>query len=211
MNIVRGTRILYGEQVDKYNKIISTLRSILEKYRYKEIILPILWKQDSFIKKAGKDILNTMYTFDDKKGRLLCLIPEATALIQEYYNEMLAKSTAKPIRIYYISRCYRYERPQMGRYREFTQFGAEILGNKNPDEEKDEIIKVLKECVDALELDYTFKSSVKRGLSYYIEDGFEIEVDKLGAQKQIAGGGRYKEGIGWAIGVDRLMLCDVKI
>lgn len=53
---------------------------------------------------------------------------------------------------------------------------------------------------------YSFSDTVKRGLSYYVEDGFEASVDYLGAQKQVAGGGRYAEGIGWAIGVDRLML-----
>lgn len=47
---------------------------------------------------------------------------------------------------------------------------------------------------------------MKRGLTYYVDDGFEAECEKLGAQKQIAGGGRYAEGIGWAIGVDRLLL-----
>jgi histidyl-tRNA synthetase len=46
---------------------------------------------------------------------------------------------------------------------------------------------------------------VKRGLGYYVEDGFEVECPNLGAQKQIAGGGRYDCGIGWAIGVDRLL------
>jgi histidyl-tRNA synthetase len=46
------------------------------------------------------------------------------------------------------------------------------------------------------------------GLSYYVEDGFEAEVAALGAQKQVAGGGRYREGIGWAIGLDRLILCE---
>ena len=53
---------------------------------------------------------------------------------------------------------------------------------------------------------YSFNPAVKRGLTYYVEDGFEAEVASLGAQKQVAGGGRYAEGIGWAIGVDRLML-----
>lgn len=55
-------------------------------------------------------------------------------------------------------------------------------------------------------LEYEFVPSVKRGLSYYTEDGFEVECSNLGAQKQVAGGGRYSEGIGWAIGVDRLIL-----
>lgn len=50
--------------------------------------------------------------------------------------------------------------------------------------------------------------NVKRGLSYYVADGFEIAAPELGAQKQVLGGGSYKEGIGFAIGFDRLMLCN---
>jgi histidyl-tRNA synthetase len=49
-------------------------------------------------------------------------------------------------------------------------------------------------------------SAVKRGLAYYTEDGFEARCEVLGAQKQVAGGGRYTEGIGWALGLDRLLL-----
>ena len=62
-------------------------------------------------------------------------------------------------------------------------------------------------CLSLFPIEYKLNETVKRGLSYYVEDGFEVEVSSLGAQKQIAGGGRYKEGIGWAIGLDRLLLC----
>ena len=55
--------------------------------------------------------------------------------------------------------------------------------------------------------DFKFNDSVKRGLNYYVENGFEVEVEKLGAQKQVAGGGRYDGGIGYALGLDRLVLC----
>jgi histidyl-tRNA synthetase len=62
--------------------------------------------------------------------------------------------------------------------------------------------------LDKFNLDYKFNDAVKRGLSYYTEYGFEVECASLGAQKQIAGGGAYNEGIGWAIGVDRLLLAE---
>ena len=55
---------------------------------------------------------------------------------------------------------------------------------------------------------YEVNESVKRGLQYYVEDGFEISCPQLGAQKQVCGGGTYKQGIGFAIGFDRLMLCE---
>lgn len=166
--------------------------------------MPSLWEQQTFINKAGSEILNQMYAFQDKGNRPICLIPEATAIIEEEFKRSWDKNIPKPIKLFYVAKCYRYEKPQAGRYREFTQFGIELLGSK--DDDKEEIIQILKKCISLFDIDYELKESVKRGLSYYIEDGFEIECKSLGAQKQIAGGGRYSSGIGWAIGIDRLLL-----
>lgn len=146
-----------------------------------------------------------MWTFNDKGERECCLIPEITGIIQEIYNESWEKTLAKPIKIFYESRAYRYERPQAGRYREFTQFGIEMLGG-NKQENKQIRIDILLKIMNKLKIQYKFNSKVVRGLGYYIEDGFEIECDKLGAQKQIVGGGIYNEGVGWAIGVERLLM-----
>lgn len=94
----------------------------------------------------------------------------------------------------------------MGRYREFTQLGVEILGGKSPDD-RDEAVETMLSCLKAIGLeDCVYVPSVKRGLDYYVEDGFEVEAPWLGAQKQVAGGGRYAEGVGFAFGVDRLLL-----
>ncbi|MCB1712729.1 MAG: ATP phosphoribosyltransferase regulatory subunit, partial [Candidatus Riesia sp.] len=119
----------------------------------------------------------------------------------------MKSSWKKPIKLFYTQKCYRYERPQMGRYREFTQFGIEVLGNKDGD--KEICMDALVECISMfgeMGKDYIIKDNVKRGLNYYVEDGFEVECPVLGSQKQVLGGGRYREGIGWAIGVDRLIL-----
>lgn len=172
---------------------------------FEEVVLPSIWEQQTFINKAGPEIINQMWTFSDKADRPVCLIPEVTALVQEMWRNDWSKRTTKPLKIFYVNRCYRYERPQAGRYREFTQFGVEILGGQNPTD-KELAISTLKNSLSLFNVEYTFNDSVKRGLSYYVEDGFEAECASLGAQKQIAGGGRYAEGIGWAIGVDRLML-----
>lgn len=171
---------------------------------YEEVILPALWEQQTFIDKAGPEIVNQMWAFSDKGGRDVCLIPEVTGLVQELWRDTWSK-TQKSKRIFYTSRCYRYERPQAGRYREFTQFGVELLGDA-PDG-RNEVVEILRSCLSKFEdLEFDLNDAVKRGLTYYVEDGFEVECSKLGAQKQIAGGGRYAEGIGWAIGVDRLLL-----
>ena len=147
-----------------------------------------------------------MWTFKDKGGRECCLIPEVTGVIQELANQLSwEKSMKKPIRLFYVNRCYRYEKPQAGRYREFTQFGIECLFG-DPAEDKVEVTSILLKCMEQFSISYEYDDNVKRGLGYYIQEGFEIKCSVLGAQKQVAGGGRYKEGIGWAIGVDRLLL-----
>lgn len=145
-----------------------------------------------------------MWAFQDKGGRDVCLIPEVTGLVQELWRDDWSKQ-AKTRRIFYVSRCYRYERPQAGRYREFTQLGVELLGDNSP-EARAECVELLRKCLDSLGVSYALNDAVKRGLTYYTEAGFEAECAQLGAQKQIAGGGAYAEGVGWAIGVDRLLL-----
>jgi histidyl-tRNA synthetase len=171
---------------------------------FEEIIVPALWAQQPFIDKGGPEIAGQMYTFSDKKGRPICLVPEITALVQELWRERWSTSQT-PRRVFYVARCYRYERPQKGRFREFTQVGVELLGG-TPPADRIEVVALLRRLLDALPLRYTFQDDVKRGLGYYVEDGFEAQAPTLGACKQIAGGGRYQEGVGWAIGLDRLLL-----
>ncbi len=171
---------------------------------YEEIIVPALWAQQTFIDKGGRELLDQMYTFEDKKGRAICLVPEITGLVQELWQQRWSKAN-RPLRLFYVARCYRYERPQRGRYREFTQVGAELLGG-DPTTDRLEVEDLLRQILDEVGTEYEFDGSVKRGLGYYTEDGFEARCTKLGAQQQVAGGGRYKGGIWWALGIDRLLL-----
>lgn len=201
--MIKGTRLLIGKEAELYFNTCQSIRVKLKELGFQEVYLPSMWDQQTFIDKAGPQIVNQMYAFKDKGDRDICLIPECTALIQKMWNDEWHNQVKHPLKVFYIQRCYRYERPQAGRYREFTQAGIEILGNKGT---KEEATSSLKEVLSEFDIPYSFSDTVKRGLSYYVEDGFEAEVEYLGAQKQIAGGGKYKEGIGWAIGVDRLML-----
>ena len=168
-------------------------------------MLPSLWEQSTFVNKGGPEILSQMYAFDDKKGRPICLVPEITGLIQDVWQASWRYEAPPPRRVFYVARCFRYERPQRGRYREFTQLGVELLGGTAPDDET-EVKELLRESLDRSGVVYELTSNVKRGLGYYTDDGFEAVCPMLGAQKQVAGGGRYREGIGWAIGIDRLLL-----
>lgn len=167
--------------------------------------MPALWEQQTFIDKGGPEIVKQMYAFADKKGRPICLVPEVTGMLQEAWRDNWRQRSRGPKRVFYIARCYRYERPQSGRYREFTQVGVELLNGTAPSD-RQEVEQLLCRTLDATNVRYQLDREVKRGLGYYIEDGFEARAPQLGAQQQIAGGGRYAEGVGWAIGLDRLLL-----
>lgn len=134
----------------------------------------------------------------------MCLRPEGTATLQLAARTYFASK--RDIKLFYETRCYRYERPQSGRYREFTQFGVELL---NPSKAYAKLlVGMAVDMVSYATKNFEVNTSAKRGLAYYVGDGFEISCPELGAQKQVCGGGSYAEGIGFAIGIDRLTLCE---
>jgi histidyl-tRNA synthetase len=171
---------------------------------YEEFVLPSLEPSEIYVEKAGSEILGQMYVFPDKKGRQLCLRPEGTATCQILADTVLKME--RDVKLFYLATCWRYERPQAGRYREFLQFGVEWLNPRPGQNVRDELIALSESMVRQFTDKYEISKSVKRGLAYYVEDGFEIVCPELGAQKQVCGGGSYKQGCGFAFGVDRLML-----
>ena len=202
-NLVRGVRIMTGEQAKKRRVLLNQMIELAEAAGYSEIILPSLEPAQVYSDKAGDEILNQMYVFPDKKGRPLCLRPEGTATVQLVADKHYKRN--KDVKLWYFERCWRYERPQEGRYREFFQFGVEVI-NPSSDTITRELIDLATAMVSLQTKEFEVFESVVRGLAYYVEDGFEISVPKLGAQKQVVGGGRYAQGIGFAVGFDRLML-----
>jgi histidyl-tRNA synthetase len=194
--MLKGTRILEGVEATQYVAIVDSLRNACKNVGYEEVIFPSLYEVEPFIEKGGEEIVGQLWNFKDKGDRDVTLIPEVTALVQERWRDHWSKNSSSK-RIFYVNRCYRYERPQQGRYREFTQFGIELLGKP----------KEFFDCfTDNLGIEFDYNDNVVRGLGYYVDNGFEVEAKWLGAQKQVAGGGAYAEGVGFAIGVDRLML-----
>ena len=176
---------------------------------YEEAIVPALWSQASFDRKAATpELAGQMWTFKDKGDRDVCLIPEATAIFQEMAQSKVIRGER---RFFYIARCYRYERPQAGRYREFTQLGAEILNPKAGPGPAAALARTdCEAALAAIGIDpgsLVWNESAKRGLGYYLGGvGFEATCPLLGAQSQIVGGGAYEEGAGFAIGLDRALL-----
>lgn len=187
-------------------QFISACVEEAERAGFEEIVLPSLEPAAVYTDKAGPEILNQMYTFPDKKGRTLCLRPEGTATCQLLAREVW--KLEKDVKLFYVTSCWRYERPQSGRYREFTQFGVEVL---NPTTDyRESLVALATAMVSRCTSQFDVSKLVKRGLAYYLGEGFEISCPQLGAQKQVCGGGTYAEGIGFAVGVDRLMLVSSK-
>lgn len=123
----RGTRDFGPEEMGKRRYVEGVLRKTAETFGYKEIATPTFEHAELFTERSGEDVKNEMYIFKDKGGRDLSLRPELTAPTMRFYAAEL-RHLPKPIKVYYFGNCFRYERPQSGRFREFWQFGAEIIG-----------------------------------------------------------------------------------
>lgn len=216
----KGTRILVGNEK---REILNSMVDVLTKEFsiFKEIQIPIIQLKETFENKVGEENNNMMYTLTDRGNRNLCLAPEYTAVIQK-----LSKTTykqEKDVCLFYIGECFRGENCQKGRFRQFTQFGVEIINPKVDYLQEGFNMQMLAmkliNCVGERLLDlgkvetvaefesmFQTNNNVTRGLDYYKNGkGFEIVCDKLGSSKQVCGGGEYEGGVGFAIGIDRLM------
>lgn len=314
--IPRGTRDFTPEEMQKRRYVEENIRSTFQSFGYQEIQTPTFENLELFTVKSGETITDEIYSFKDKSGRDLALRPELTAPVIRFYVEKL-QMKPKPLKLFYFGNCFRYDRPQKGRYREFRQAGCEIIGVDTPEAYAELIalsymilenlglkniklnigdLKILnalfkkynltkkqqkyilplidksqyndlqealkefnithensKEFIEALQLsdinkidqylekneniekeilkqkqimkliekafdikNYQFKLGIVRGLDYYTDIVFEIEAPKLGAEKQLCGGGGYEliklfggketPTAGFAIGFDRTIL-----
>ena len=128
----RGTRDLLPEEMRKRRIMEERMRALAERWGYEEISTPTFELAELFTLKSGEAILKDMYEFEDKGGRHLALRPELTAPVTRMYvNEL--KMASKPTKVYYFGNCFRYEEPQKARYREFWQFGVELIGSDRPE------------------------------------------------------------------------------
>lgn len=123
----RGTRDFLPDEMEARRAVEWRLREVARRWGYREVCTPEFEDLDLFTMRSGEGIIEEMYVFEDKGGRKLALRPEITAaVIRMYINE--AKVAPKPLRWCYFADCFRYERPQKGRYRQFWQFGVELIG-----------------------------------------------------------------------------------
>jgi len=307
----RGTRDFGPAEMSRRREAEQAMRDICHRFGFGEVVTPTFELSELFPLRSGQSIVDEMYVFKDKGDREIALRPEITASVMRFFvNEM--SNQPKPLKLYYVGNCFRYENPQSGRYREFFQLGAELIGNENPETDAEVIslavnciraaglqnfhVRVghigvmkslvlnevqdpalagkvlrmidkedfdamgdmfdanslsrnlfdrittlaetkggteildsvddakaqqhLKELFETLKLqgveDVELDLGIVRGLDYYTGMVFEIDAPKLGAEKQILGGGSYTlselfggEAVfstGFAIGIDRVML-----
>jgi histidyl-tRNA synthetase len=128
----RGTRDFLPEDMSMRRGIEDAMRSTALSFGYGEVQTPTFEHTDLFVARSGPAIVDEMYVFEDKGGRSMSLRPEMTAAVMRLYADKLTHAP-KPVRVFYTGPCFRYERPQKGRYREFFQFGAELIGTPHPE------------------------------------------------------------------------------
>lgn len=165
---VRGTYDVYGETKRKMKKVISTASEVVEKYGFEEIETPIFEFTEVFSRNLGETsdvVTKEMYCFQDRGGESLTLRPEGTAgVVRSFVSEGMQQNL--PVKLYYAGPMFRYERPQKGRQRQFTQFGCELLGVETPQADI-EVIAMAYEFVEKLGL----------------EGNVVVEINSLGDQE----------------------------
>jgi histidyl-tRNA synthetase len=307
----RGTRDFGPAEMAKRRKVEQAMRDVCHRFGFGEVVTPTFEHSELFTLRSGQSIIDEMYVFKDKGDREMALRPEITASVIRFYVTDLS-TAPKPLKLYYVGNCFRYENPQSGRYREFFQLGAELIGTKTPETDAEvialavncirnaglenfvvrvghigilkslvreqikdektaaEVLRMidkedwdalgdmfdakalprqlfdkitsiadikggleelnnlddseatqhLKETFNVLKLygidDAQVDLGIVRGLDYYSGMVFEIDAPKLGAEKQILGGGSYTLSelfggepvfsTGFAIGIDRVVL-----
>ena len=177
-NNVKGTHDVIGDEANGYAYIENLLKQIAELFAYNEVRPPVLEHSEVFVRGVGEgsDIVRKeMYTFNDKADRSITLRPEFTAGIMRMIvqNKLLATNEL-PYKVYYLGPVFRYERPQLGRYRQFNQFGVEAVGNNSPEID-----------VETIYLAYTILSSLNL-------ENVKIAINTLGDDESRSA---YKEAL----------------
>ena len=149
---IKGTKDVLPKDVHKNQYIEATALDVASKFGYKEIRTPVFEHTELFQRGVGDTtdvVQKEMYTFDDKGGRSITLRPEGTAGAVRSFLENGLCNEALRQKVCYLISCYRYEKPQAGRLREFHQFGVECFGTASPLADA-EIIALAKSIFDTL-------------------------------------------------------------
>ncbi|MGQ9587631.1 MAG: histidine--tRNA ligase [Thermoplasmata archaeon] len=147
----RGTRDFGPVEMAKRRKIEQAMRDVCARFGFGEVVTPTFEHAELFTLRSGQTIIDEMYVFKDKGDREMALRPEITASVVRFYVNELSMAP-KPLKLYYVGNCFRYENPQSGRFREFFQLGAELIGAENPETDA-EVIALAINCLRAAGLE----------------------------------------------------------
>jgi len=146
IKVPKGTQDILPEDISKWYYIEEMIKEILNKYGYKEIRTPFFEYTDLFVRGIGEStdiVTKEMFTFPDRKGRSLTLRPEGTAPVVRAYLEKRMDRISKVIKLFYLGPMFRCEKPQAGRFRQFNQFGIEVIGTKSSAADAEVILTAL--------------------------------------------------------------------
>jgi len=152
---IKGTRDLLPPETALWNRVEQTAHAIFSTFGFGEIRVPIFEPTELFARSIGQDtdvVSKEMYSFADGDETSVSLRPEATASVCRAYIEHGMQSLAQPVKLYYMGPMFRRERPQKGRYRQFYQIGAEVLGGSDAPAIDAEVIEMVMTFFDRLEL-----------------------------------------------------------
>jgi len=165
---IKGVRDLLPAETPLWNHVEATAHAVFGTFGFSEIRLPIFEPTELFARSIGLDtdvVSKEMYTFEDRDESMISLRPEATASVCRAYIEHNMQQLPQPVKLYYMGPMFRRERPQKGRYRQFYQIGAEVLGGNDSPGIDAEVIDMVMTFFDKLEL-----------------QGLELDINSIGCR-----------------------------
>ena len=185
---VKGTNDILPSEVYKWQFVENRMLETARMFGFEEIRVPVFEHTEIFKRSVGDTtdvVQKEMYTFDDKGGRSITLRPELTAGVIRSSIEKGLVNGALPLKVCYIGGCYRYEKPQAGRLREFHQFGVECIGAAAPNADA-EVIALARQVLDSigiekisLEINSIGCPECRKKYSQALKDYFKANVDTL--------------------------------
>jgi histidyl-tRNA synthetase len=152
---IKGTRDLLPPETELWNRVEQTAREVFGTFGFGEIRPPIFESTELFARAVGGEtdiVSKEMYSFEDRDDTSVSLRPEATASVCRAYIEHGMQQLPAPVKLYYTGPMFRRERPQKGRYRQFYQIGAEVLGGSDAPGIDAEVIEMVMTFFGKLEL-----------------------------------------------------------
>jgi histidyl-tRNA synthetase len=166
---IKGTRDLLPPETALWNRVEQTAQEVFASYGFGEVRLPIFEETDLFARSIGLEtdvVSKEMYTFVDRDETSVSLRPEATASVCRAYIENGMQQLPQPVKLYTIGPMFRRERPQKGRYRQFYQIDAEVLGGSDAPGIDGELIEMVMAFFERLGL-----------------EGVQLEINSIGDRK----------------------------